>query len=123
MFTDLPEDIIWLIIDFLSFSEWGNLCVTHKTIPKISIPYNCYERKTIYVVNGKETVESTYLLTNGPKRLPGQIKHNFVEIRLVRGMVNYEYVIYKNIYDPKKDIINYLQQALNFTNKFILSRS
>ena len=106
----LPDEIILLFFEYLDFRDIANLSLTNKYIPSIKIFYNTYSRDTIYVdKNGKETIQTSYLLTNGPPDLPGQIKHNFVEIKLYRGLNLYSFVLYKNVYNKDNSISDYLK--------------
>lgn len=110
MFLHLPEELILSIYDFLDFSDLASIYSIHKNIPKISVLYKTYTRNTVYTnKNGTETISKSYLLTNGPKSMPGIIKHNCVEIKLLRGRFMYHFIFYKNIYMVKLDILSYLQ--------------
>jgi hypothetical protein len=109
MFLDFPEELILTIYDFLDFSDLANIYSIRKDIPKISILYKTYTRNTVYTKkNGTETISKSYLLTNGPESMPGIIKNNCVEIKLLRGRFMYHFILY-NIYMVELDILSYLQ--------------
>lgn len=108
MFSNLPEELVLEIFQFLDFADLGRVYTTCKGINKIPIYYNTYMRETIYT-DENEMVSKSYLFTNGPKELPGQIKNNYLEIKLSRGVIMYHFIFYNNVYRDELDILMYLQ--------------
>ena len=120
----LPEDLLSHIITFLGYNEYGILRQVCKSIPRIVIPYKTYSKNTYYKEGDVEYVQTSYLLTNCfyEKNLPEQIKHNFVEIQLCYGHVKYYFIIYKEVYARKKNILDYLEN-LDWRDTYLLMTS
>jgi len=118
MFLNLPEELILEIFEYLDFADLGRVYCVCKNVPRVSIAYKVYQRETGYT---NQTAHS-YLLTNGPQELPGQIKNNFLEIKLYRGVYTYHFVFYKSIYRADKDMLDYLNHIeWKTTKKTIVS--
>ena len=98
------------IYKYLSFYEIGVLQTVCKNFPQIHIKYDTFCRSTKYLsINNISHIEKSYLLTNGKKEKPSQIKNNFLDIKLYRGDSFYHFTIYKDIYKVDKDILHYLK--------------
>ena len=102
---NLCNDLILEIFSFLSFHDISKTyCVSkeHSRFPKPRLNITTYKRD---LYDGKYS----YLLTNGIKESPGQLKLNHMEIRLYRYNLRYYFTFYYQAYQKDKNIFDFLK--------------
>ncbi len=122
----IPDELFQLIYSFLSFADATAFYSTRRNNPKLYIPYKIYPYQCNWFkydeIKGvmPASTATSYLLTNTNDELNcSHIQNNYVEIVLRRGSHVLNFLIYKDVYDPRKDILDYLETLEpKYTRKF-----